>query len=595
MLKYWRILLLVVTLLGATLAIGMKAYPYGRYGVEILYVSQDSPASGILEQGMIVTHVNDQEIRDVGDWNSLVSQLTDSVVLRANGKPYTFELNNSLGIEAMDIERTNLDFGLDLRGGTRILLKPKENATRDMIEQIKTTLETRANIYGLKEMRFYPVGGGDEWYIQIEAAGVGSDIVDNLLSRQGKFEAKIIKPVGLESGKGVLQLGTETWDVSVEENGLAVAGEVLQPNGTITLSDIELQYINVSNDRAIFLALVYTGKDIELVYTDPQHSSIMPRGGVYQFYFAVLVSQEGAQKFADVTSGIPRYLDIQSGEEYLESEILLFIDEQLVSNLRISAALGGQLVQTPSIQGSREEYEDALQEKMRLQTILRSGALPTTLEQVSLFVIPPTLGAGFFTSAAMAIILAAIVVVVVVMIRYRNIKVASPMLLVGLSEVIIILGIASTGDQLIWGAVLAINLVIVGLAWWKRQAVDMSGWLALLIPLAGIVGSWTIDLPAIGGIIAAIGTGVDHQIIIADEAIKKRKEEKVTYTLKEKIKRAFFIIFGAAATTFFAMIPLIFLGVGLVRGFAFTTIVGLAVGIFITRPAYARIIEAVVK
>ena len=39
------------------------------------------------------------------------------------------------------------------------------------------------------------------------------------------------------------------------------------------------------------------------------------------------------------------------------------------------------------------------------------------------------------------------------------------------------------------------------------------------------------------------------------------------------------------------MFPLMFVGVGLVRGFAITTIVGVLVGILITRPAYAKLVE----
>ena len=66
---------------------------------------------------------------------------------------------------------------------------------------------------------------------------------------------------------------------------------------------------------------------------------------------------------------------------------------------------------------------------------------------------------------------------------------------------------------------------------------------------------------------------------------------KKIYTIREKIKRAFFIIFGAASTTIAAMLPLMFLGIGLIRGFAITTIVGVMVGLLITRPAYAKIIE----
>jgi preprotein translocase subunit SecD len=265
-----------------------------------------------------------------------------------------------------------------------------------------------------------------------------------------------------------------------------------------------------------------------------------------------------------------------------------------VSDLRISADLGGQYVSTPSIQGTREDKESATEEKMRLQTILRSGALPTTLETASVGIISPKLGAGFVQDTILAGLLAGIVVVIIIVIRYRSLKVGIPMIMVGLSEVVIILGIASTNDAGIWSIVLLINLAIVSAAWWKKHEIDIYAWVgAVLIPLLGMA-SWTIDLPAIGGIIAAIGTGMDHQIIIADETLKGEKERR-DYTMKEKIKRAFFIIFGAAATTVAAMLPLMFLGVGLVRGFAITTIIGVLVGILVTRPAYARIIEGLFK
>ena len=238
--------------------------------------------------------------------------------------------------------------------------------------------------------------------------------------------------------------------------------------------------------------------------------------------------------------------------------------------------------------------DDATKEKLQLQTILRSGALPARLETASVDVISPTLGSDFFAGAAYAAILAGVVVVAIVFIRYRRIKVALPIAFVSLSEVVILLGMASAGDYVIWGIVLVVNLAIASIAWMKKQEVDMLAWIgALLIPLLGML-SWTIDLPAIAGMIAAIGTGVDQQIIIADESIRGEKE-KAVFTMKEKLKRAFFIVFGAAATVIGAMLPLMFLGVGLVKGFAITTIIGVLVGVLVARPAYARIVEITMK
>ncbi|MCK4531282.1 MAG: hypothetical protein KAT94_00275 [Candidatus Aenigmarchaeota archaeon] len=183
------------------------------------------------------------------------------------------------------------------------------------------------------------------------------------------------------------------------------------------------------------------------------------------------------------------------------------------------------------------------------------------------------------------------VVLVITFFRYRKLRVAIPLVFIGFSEVVIILGIAANNDWFIWGPVLILNFLLITAAWLKKYEIDPIAWFgALLIPLLGLL-TWTIDLPAIGGIIAAIGIGVDNMIVIADETLTGGREKKILYTIKEKIKRAFFIIFGSASTTIAAMVPLMMIGVGLVRGFAITTIVGVLVGILVTRPAYAKIVE----
>ena len=60
---------------------------------------------------------------------------------------------------------------------------------------------------------------------------------------------------------------------------------------------------------------------------------------------------------------------------------------------------------------------------------------------------------------------------------------------------------------------------------------------------------------------------------------------------KHGIKEAMFVIMAAFGTMASAMLPLVFIGVGTVRGFAVTTIMGLAVGYFITRPSYLAALE----
>ena len=61
------------------------------------------------------------------------------------------------------------------------------------------------------------------------------------------------------------------------------------------------------------------------------------------------------------------------------------------------------------------------------------------------------------------------------------------------------------------------------------------------------------------------------------------------------MKKAFFIVFAAYFTTVGSMLPLLFAGAGLLKGFAITTILGITIGVMITRPAYAHIIEIILE
>ena len=66
-------------------------------------------------------------------------------------------------------------------------------------------------------------------------------------------------------------------------------------------------------------------------------------------------------------------------------------------------------------------------------------------------------------------------------------------------------------------------------------------------------------------------------------------------TWVQKIKKAFFMVFAAYFTTSAAMIPLLFAGAGLLKGFAVTTLIGLTNGVFITRPAFAEMMEILLE
>lgn len=208
-----------------------------------------------------------------------------------------------------------------------------------------------------------------------------------------------------------------------------------------------------------------------------------------------------------------------------------------------------------TITGSTSSRDEAKQRLDDLLVILESGSLPIAIESISTESISPYLGDEFLNNSLWIGLFALLTVALVLFIRYKVFNLIFPMLISDISELVISLGFLS------------------------------------LI-------QFRVDLATIAGILAAIGTGVDHEIIITDELLKGtgKDEEKSGLSLTAKIKNAFFIIFAAVATVFATMLPIVFFNVGLSKfvGFAITVMFGAVLGAFITRPVYAEIAKVVV-
>ncbi|MDE1828016.1 MAG: hypothetical protein KGH65_02555 [Candidatus Micrarchaeota archaeon] len=186
----------------------------------------------------------------------------------------------------------------------------------------------------------------------------------------------------------------------------------------------------------------------------------------------------------------------------------------------------------------------ATQESKTIASILSGGSLPVKVIVGTPTTIPATLGTKFLGISGIAAILAVIAVVATIVVRYRKLFLILPIVLTVLAELFII------------------------------------------VSVIGLLG--TIDLAAVAGMIAVVGTGVDAQIIITDEVLSKSQGSEV----KSRLKSAFYIVWVDAALIIIAMLPLLF-STSLVSiiGFSESTIMGALLGILITRPAYGAIVS----
>ncbi|MFC1754104.1 hypothetical protein ACFL96_12060 [Thermoproteota archaeon] len=567
MIKNVRIIILLVFLVFAIFAINPNPW---QEGIAVRGVVKNSSAyvSGMENPSPnspprsreVITHMNNKPIADEADYYKFVSGLEPErkVQIKTNKRTYTLEtkplvevielnetenrtieeivkvnqtINGSIvtvnktitkiievqktvtniigtediGLSIYDAPKNNIRKGLDLQGGTRVLLEPEEQISGEDMEITISNLKERLNVYGLSDVIVKDtkdLSGNN--YILVEIAGANEDEVKDLLAKQGKFEAKI---------------GNDT---------------VFKGGGDITY--------------------VCRSASCSGIYTAGGGCAKSGDGWMCRFWFAITLTPEAAQRQADVTEGLDIITD--DGQQFLSKKIELMLDNQLVDELNVGSELKGKAVTDIQITGSgsgktqEEAIFDALKNMKRLQTILITGSLPVKLSIVQTDGVSPVLGKEFVSNAILIAFVAIISVAFIVFVRFRRWEVSVPVVFTMLTEIVLLLGFAS------------------------------------------LVG-WNIDIAAIAGIIVAAGTGVDDQIVITDEVLRGGAD--VTYNWKQKLKNAFFIIMGAYATTVIAMVPLLFAGAGLIKGFAFTTIVGVTFGVFLTRPAFAAIIEVLLR
>jgi preprotein translocase subunit SecD len=231
----------------------------------------------------------------------------------------------------------------------------------------------------------------------------------------------------------------------------------------------------------------------------------------------------------------------------------MMLDGKVVYHAPLSPDLAAKLQVEPirELYASTGTGEIGLNDAKTLEIHLRAGALPVEVKVAGSGYVPAALSDYFKTMAVVAFIVAVIAVGIVVFLRYREPAIVLPMIGINLSEIVILLGIAAVIQQ-------------------------------------------QLDLAAIAGLIAVLGTGIDQLVIITDEILHEGRVPSPNIYQK-RLTRAVGIIMVSAATVIIAMLPLALMDLSTLRGFAIITILGVLIGVLITRPAYGKIIMAILS
>jgi preprotein translocase subunit SecD len=187
-------------------------------------------------------------------------------------------------------------------------------------------------------------------------------------------------------------------------------------------------------------------------------------------------------------------------------------------------------------------------EVMELSKLLRTGALPASLNYIEASTVGATLGADSIREGVTAAIVGIIVVMAFMLVYYKGSGINADLALI--FNLIILLGIMGLSSAI--------------------SSASGGGGLVL-----------TLTLPGIAGVILTIGMGVDSNVLIFERIREEiRSGKAASAAVDQGFARAWLTIVDTHVTTIVSAAILFIFGTGPVKGFATTLTVGLAANLF---------------
>lgn len=475
----------------------------------------------------------------ISDWRVLVMI---ALVIFAIASIYILPPNFEKGVEG------NLQLGLDLEGGAWIQLSYDAEVVRftsttpldQFVTDLSTTIDAPVELISEDQLEIQKLIPENE--LAEIFAGLGAKLVSY---EQGVSEdtADVVKRILEEK---VNALGTQ----DARFNTISSSGGVSRyMRVELAGADINTAQDIVGSQGKFEIRIVTTGNESEhVLYGDAVTSVSKPTHppGSETWAVGFTLSPEGAQEFKDAAI---QYGATTNPEAH---ELMMFLDGTMVYTAPLSTDLASKL-RTGTVRelsASTGAGADGLEKARELEVHLRAGALPVDVEIAGSGQVSASLGEYFKMMCVLAGLLALAGVAVMVYYRYREPLVVIPMICTNIAEIVILLGIARYIQQL--------------------------------------------DLASIAGLIAVLGTGIDQLVVITDEVLHEGKVPSPSI-YQSRLKRAFGIIMISAATMVIAMLPLAVMDLASLKGFAIITILGVLIGVIITRPAYGKIIMAILS
>jgi preprotein translocase subunit SecD len=484
-----------------------------------------------------------------------------------------------------NIYLNGIRWGIDFAGGTRIPVTLEKPVSVDVMQSIVNSLKTRTSTLGLEQVQVQAIGS-DRIFIQVPSDNEETlKRIESTITQQGVYKGVVDNQVVI-SGTDILpgtiyqipstyaaQHGAD-WGVAfsitpdaAKDFAYKVKGKgnyplymyLDMPSGaTIVLNRDKLSNItsNMTADLDSIIIALDDAIDNEAGKVNLEYDDTLNISGNMSNMTFIVEANSTLDK--ELRGKGARVISYSADDMYpqFSGGSMLFVNQWKAIGLisapvlspditKGSVSLSYTITGNAPLQGSSYVREVAADNEAKsIMSVLKGGAFPVKLNAGSKTYIPAALGAKFLNYSIIAILASIVAVILFLTIALsRRMDLVLPMLVITIVELVI---------------------------------------------LISIVGSFTIDLPAMAGIIASAGISVDAQIVITGELL--RREDK-----KDAIKRAFSIINNNALVATVSMLPLFFVSIVEVVGFAVSSIFAYALGVLISRPAYSAIVEDIIS
>jgi preprotein translocase subunit SecD len=273
--------------------------------------------------------------------------------------------------------------GLDLRGGTQVLLRAREsNVTPQQLEQARGTIERRVNGLGLSEATVQ-TSGTDRVIVELPDVSQPEQALQNIRST-GKLE--LIDPQGQPLPDGQLVRTTDSPDVSFAQTGGVTNTSAL--SSTAPLSATE--EVSAALAGPLY-EVVAKGEELNVDSVQPANDNLGRPVVLFQY------KGDSAQRLTEFTA------------RNVGKPLTIVLDNRVISSPRIDGPLqGGGQISTSSVQ-----------DRDNLLNVLRYGSLPVAFDVETSRIVSPTLGRESINASVIAGIIGLAAVALFMVMYYR--------------------------------------------------------------------------------------------------------------------------------------------------------------------------------